>query len=236
MLIRSDEGNTVPSNPAQWLYSVTKREPSREEFLIDSGAATSVCQQSLADSLGEKPRGPGVELRSATSHLIATTGNTAICLRTRDGVNVAGDFQIAPKNTGLQKSIISVGQVCDRGNIITFRSTGETILNEFTGNRMEFERAGGVYRLRADTRAKMKSETGGVKVLMGFEQDTADAAEAQPARPGNVPVLPSEAEVEQYELTHLPFRNWCRHCERAKGKESTQTFCSRVRMERRSPF
>ena len=66
----------------------------------------------------------------------------------------------------------------------------------------------------------MKSETGGVKVLMGFEQDTADAAEVQPARPGSVPVLPSEAEVEQHELTHLPFRNWCRHRVRAKGKES----------------
>ena len=79
-------------------------------------------------------------------------------LRTRDAVNVASDFQIAPKNTGLQRSIISVGQVCDRGNIITFRSTGGTILNEFTGNRIEFECAGGVYLLRADTRAKMKSE------------------------------------------------------------------------------
>ena len=49
--------------------------------------------------------------------------------------------------------------------------------------------------------AKTKTETGGVKVLMGFEQDTADAAEVQPARPGSVPVLPSEAEVEQHELT-----------------------------------
>ena len=55
---------------------------------------------------------------------------------------------------------------------------------------------------------------------MGFEQDTADAAEAQTARPGHVPVLPSEAEVEQYELTHLPFRNCCRNCVRAKGKGS----------------
>ena len=55
----------------------------------------------------------------------------------------------------------------------------------------------------------MKSETGGVKVLMGFEQDTADAAEAQPARLRNVPVLSSEAQVEQHELTHLPFRKWC---------------------------
>ena len=26
----------MPANPAQWLYSVMKREPSREEFLIDS--------------------------------------------------------------------------------------------------------------------------------------------------------------------------------------------------------
>ena len=54
MLIQSDEGETVPANPAQWLYSVTKREPSREEFLINSAAATSVCQRSLADSLGGK--------------------------------------------------------------------------------------------------------------------------------------------------------------------------------------
>ena len=116
MLVQSGEGETVPANPAQWLNSVTKREPSREEFVIDSGAATSV--------------------------------------------------------------------------------------NEFTGNRIGFACAGGV------------------KVLMGLEQDTANAAEAQPARPGNVPVLPSEAEVEQHELTHLPFRKLCRDCVRAKGKES----------------
>ena len=36
MLPQSDDCETVPANPAQWLYSVTKREPSREEFLIDS--------------------------------------------------------------------------------------------------------------------------------------------------------------------------------------------------------
>ena len=58
-----------------------------------------------------------------------------------------------------------------------------------SGDRIEFERAG-VCRLRADTSAKTKSGTRGVKVSMGFEQDTAGAAEAQPARPGNVPVLP----------------------------------------------
>ena len=220
MLIQSDEGEAVPVDPTQWLYSITKRDFVHNDFLIHSRAATSVCQQSLVDSLGGIPRGPEVELRSARGHQFTTTGNTTICLRTRDGINVSGDFQIAPKDTGLQRSIISVGQVCDRGNIFTFRSTGGTILNEFTGNRIEFERVGGIYRLKADASAKMYPGKGGAKMLMGFEQDGADTAEAQLARSGNVPVLPSEAEVEQHELTHLPFRSWCRHCARAKGKES----------------
>ena len=150
-----------------------------------------------------------MELRSVTGH---QSSNATICLRTRDGVNVAGDFQIAPKDTGLQRSIIPVGQVCDRGNIITFRSTGGTILDELSGNRIEFQRAGGgVYWLSADTRAKMKSGTGGVQVFMGFDQDTAVAAEPQ---------LPSEAKVEHHKLTQFPFRNWCRHCVRAFSKES----------------
>ena len=209
------------------MHAVTKQEsvPNVNAFLIDSGAAASVCQQSLADSLGGKPRGPGVELRSATGHQFTTAGNTTICLRTRDGVTVSSIFQIAPQNTGLQRSIISVGQVCDRGNIITFRSTGGTIPNEFTGNRIEFERAGGVYRLTAGTSAKKQSGSGEVKVLMGFEQDAAGTAEAQPARPGIVLVLPSEAEVEQHEFTHLPFRSWCRHCVRAKGPHLESSSC-----------
>ena len=205
----------ITPDPMRWLYSVTKHEPSHNDFWIDSGAHTSVCHQSLAESLGGKPSGAGVELRSATGHQFTSTGNTTILLRTRDGITVAGDFQIAPQKNGLQRSIISVGEVCDRGNIITFRNTDGMILNEFSGERIEFVRARGVYRLRADTSLKMKSGTRGAKMLMDFEQDTAGAAEAQPARPGNVPVLPSESEVE-----HLPFRSWCRHCERAKGKES----------------
>ena len=90
ILTQSEEGDTVPANLAQWLYSVTKREKSREEFLIDSGAATSVCQRSL----GGKPRGQGVELRSSTGHQFTATRNTTICLRTRDGVNVAGTAEM----------------------------------------------------------------------------------------------------------------------------------------------
>ena len=91
--------------------SCNEKESVLNDFFIDSGAATSVSQQSLADSLGGKLKGPGVDLKSATRHQFTRTGNTTICLRTRDGINVAIDFQRAPKNTGLKRSIISVGQV-----------------------------------------------------------------------------------------------------------------------------
>ena len=34
------------------------------------------------------------------------------------------------------------------------------------------------------------------------------------------PRTPSPAEVAEHELTHLPFRNWCRHCVKGRGKEA----------------
>ena len=95
MLIQSD-GDAVPVAPTKRMYSVTKYESSPNDFLK---AATSVCQQSLADSLGSEPSGSGVELKSASGHQFTTTGNTTMCLRTRDGINVSRDVQIAPKKT-----------------------------------------------------------------------------------------------------------------------------------------
>ena len=141
-------------------------------------------------------------------------------MRTHDGTNVSGDLQISPKTTGLQSSFISVGRVADSGNIIVFSGSGGTIFNEVTGNQVEFERAGGVYRLKADTSAKRAAGTGGTKMLMGFEQESAGLAEAQLATPGKIVCLSIETEVEPHGLSHLSLRSWRRHCVCAKGKES----------------
>ena len=83
----------------------------------------------------------------------------------------------------------------------------------------------------ADTSAKVKSGTGGLKLLMGFDKDISGADQAQPARPENVPELPSEAAVEQHELTHLASRIWCRHCVRAKDKQSPHSVKSWRRVD-----
>ena len=34
------------------------------------------------------------------------------------------------------------------------------------------------------------------------------------------PKLPSQREREEHQMTHLPYRSWCSHCVRGKGKEA----------------
>ena len=37
------------------------------------------------------------------------------------------------------------------------------------------------------------------------------------------PKLPSEEEVKEHMITHLPYRNWCPHCIKGRGKEMDHT-------------
>ena len=36
------------------------------------------------------------------------------------------------------------------------------------------------------------------------------------------PHQPTLEEIEQHNLTHLPYRSWCRHCVRGRGKSHAQ--------------
>ena len=60
----------------------------------------------------------------------------------------------------------------------------------------------------------------GVLGAAGFEAGRVNASEG-----GNFvramvdPRLPTEEEVANHELTHLPYRNWCPACVKAKGKD-----------------
>ena len=33
------------------------------------------------------------------------------------------------------------------------------------------------------------------------------------------PMLPSKADIEEHMLSHLPYRNWCEHCVKGRGKQ-----------------
>ena len=61
-----------------------------------------------------------MQLRSATGQSFYTSGSAHMCLHTREGIDLAGSFQVAPDDTGLHKSIISVGEVTDKGSLVVF--------------------------------------------------------------------------------------------------------------------
>ena len=46
-----------------------------------------------------------------------------------------------------------------------------------------------------------------------------EAEEVRSVRAPAVPILPSREEVLNHRLTHTPFRSWCPHCQRGKGRD-----------------
>ena len=43
-------------------------------------------------------------------------------------------------------------------------------------------------------------------------------AQGERVRPLPQPRLPSRQEVQEHELTHIPYRSWCVHCVRGAGR------------------
>ena len=50
------------------------------------------------------------------------------------------------------------------------------------------------------------------------DKDEEQEEEHQKARAIACLELPSRREVEDYNLTHVPFRSWCNHCMRGRGR------------------
>ena len=63
----------------------------------------------------------------------------------------------------------------------------------------------------------MESGEGGREEEEVEAESEGEAGERKPERMQD-PKRPSEAEVKEHELTHLPYRSWCRHCVRGRGK------------------
>ena len=57
----------------------------------------------------------------------------------------------------------------------------------------------------------------GVMFEDGGGQDD-DAEEGQKARFISKPCMPSKKEVDQHNVSHVPYRNWCPHCVKGKRK------------------
>ena len=55
------------------------------------------------------------------------------------------------------------------------------------------------------------------------QEDKQEVEEADKPKPICKPLRPIIKEVEEHNLTHLPFRNWCIFCVRGKAKDDPHT-------------
>ena len=53
---------------------------------------------------------------------------------------------------------------------------------------------------------------------MAAEVEEGEGEEGRRAQAAAIPYTPSRAEREEHELTHIPYRSWCDHCVRARGR------------------
>ena len=49
-------------------------------------------------------------------------------------------------------------------------------------------------------------------------QDVKAEQDAEPVRIARDPKLPSQDDVENHRCSHIPFREWCRHCVMGRGR------------------
>ena len=51
-----------------------------------------------------------------------------------------------------------------------------------------------------------------------FQVDTEGEPGERKTKKLQEPKMPTRTEIEEHNLTHLPYRSWCRHCVRGRGR------------------
>ena len=66
---------------------------------------------------------------------------------------------------------------------------------------------------------EVEREETGIKGEKDFKVERRGANEEREMRRLVDPRLPTEEEKKIHDLTHIPYRNWCPHCVRGRGKD-----------------
>ena len=114
--------------------------------VLDSGAVQSVAPPDMAPNIQIRPSEGskrGQHDLAANGHRMPNLGEQNVRLHTVEGKQADVKFQI----TGVTRPLLSVGEICDRGNRILFGQGGGIIQNIETGNTTSSRRCGGTYTL-----------------------------------------------------------------------------------------
>ena len=105
----------------------------------------------------------------------------------------------------------------DEGEEEIEKEAGEKIVDAVRGGDWGEKDTGGAKSSSEGLSQDMAAEEEGEVGIHGREEEEEDE-EGRTAKTMASPIVVSKREREEHELTHLPYRNWCEHCVRGRGR------------------
>ena len=209
---------------------------------LDSACYDHVCGSSFAKDCGiirndEFSRQTDIRAANGSSmqHLgVRTVRMQTVC----DHQNLQITFQVL----NVERPLISVGKLAKDGCEINFDGTGGFIHHK--GRSLRFERVGDMFGIRVrvlgnsgsgnsvpgahnpvmptvdESSGFSPSASSSFNPMPSFDQEMSplESGEAEPPQIRRPLTSPSDAERRRHETSHLPFREWCEHCVRGRGR------------------
>ena len=193
-------------------------EDSRQ-VLVDTRAARSVFPSTFRPDVPIEPS-KEIPLHRADGTKVAHFGSKCPSVGV-SSQKIEGTLDVR----NVTKPTVAPGQVTDEGEGVWLSGNGGYILDMRSAKKIErllgdkssfieLKKQKGVYVIPCDDRSsslfplvekKSNSQARWTKVTVEVEED-------RPARVKGAPVLPSEKDRDEHEVTHATFRSWCEAC------------------------
>ena len=240
-IIRTIEPETVNS-------VTTKNNWEVIHFAVDSGASETVISEDMLPNIPIKQVDAsrrGVQNEVDNGVRIPNLGEKKVQGSSEDGTVRSITTQVCEVNKGL----LSVRKVVEAGNRVVFDSTGSYIEDKKTHERMYMRDEAGMYMLRCTSGtprvrvfscgAPNNEVAAENEIIEEFEPEDEDnrkeGEEAEEPRGLRAPLKVSKEQRDAHEITHTPYRAWCRHCVRARGGNAPHRTRTEEQCERQVP-
>ena len=200
-----------------------------QPLVVDSGAPETVIPRTWfpnhkkAESEGSKR---GVFCTTADGSTVENEGEKTLLMSTSDGVQLR---KVTCQVANVNKALASVSKMVKNGKRVV--CTSGSYIREQQRSKALFGRRGMKQGLEVQLKqlknmewrgAARKTESKWTRTRrraemrrMGDEEQQEEHLKASAIASLH---LPSRREVEEHNLTHIPFRSWCNHCLRGRGR------------------
>eukprot|EP00435_Cladocopium_sp_Y103_P060831 s663_g22.t1 len=180
---------------------------------MDSGAAASVCPPSMFGQCEQIQPEVGLNFQSADGSLVPELYKVRPLVMTEEGLVRQTQFSVASVNKVLMRELFAVSPLNLQAN--DERPEG------IQGEEAEDDGYEPSTPLGADDAERGDFELGdAAEVQAAIDSGQLHAEfEEEPMKMGQrTPYRPSAEEVRQHNISHVPYRDWCVHCVRGRGR------------------